>query len=169
MAKYIIDIPEKEMMYLNVWKCEEGKCVLTDTHTTSDLKPYTASESYIDGLKKGQNEAWKFARAVNDMGYDDFVSCFGGKTEEMVYELSYSEVKAAYEAWKRTKEEIRVGDEVIYNSRTRAVVLEPETYKKYGEIFTSEGSTIVVSHDDLEKTGRHFYEVEDLLKKMGDK
>lgn len=62
--------------------------------------------------------------------------------------------------------EIRVGDEVIYNSRTRAVVLEPETEKKYGEIFTSEGSTIIVSHDDLEKTGRHFDEVEELLKKM---
>ena len=177
--KYIIDIPDG-MTCINALKYEDSKCVAARSYIIPDLTPYTEPDRKAVDLQyahdienvarmnynEGAKDAWEFARAINYLEYDDFVSCFGGKTEEAVYELSYSEVKAEYEAWKKQKDEIRVGDEVIYNSRTRAVVLEPETEKKYGEIFTSEGSTIVVSHDDLEKTGRHFDEVEELLKKM---
>lgn len=163
--KYIIDVPNQDYSYDEIFHTLKLK--FYDDNLSCEVfleaKPYTEPN-----CKAIETEVWDFARAVNDMRYDDFVSCFGGKTEEMVYELSYSEVKAAYEAWKKSKDEIHVGDEVIYNSRTRAVVLEPETEKRYGEIFTSEGFTIIVSHDDLEKTGRHFDEVEELLKKMKD-
>ena len=77
--------------------------------------------------------------------------------------------QAAIEALRRkawSKQNIRKGDEVIYNSRTKAIVLTPETKERYGTILTSEFDTIVVSHDDLEKTGRHFSDIEELLKKM---
>lgn len=60
MAKYIIDIPEKGKAY----------------YTTSDLRPYTASESYIDGLKKGRKEVWEFARKIDNMVPDEIQEAF---------------------------------------------------------------------------------------------
>lgn len=81
-----------------------------------------------------------------------------------VVDTSTQEAKAKYEAWK--KRNIRVGDEVIYNSRIKAVVLIPETKERYGTILTNDLETVVVSHDDLEKTGRHLDGIEELLKKM---
>ena len=69
-----------------------------------------------------------------------------------------------YEEWRNRN--IRVGDEVIYNSRTKAIVLIPETKEEYGIILTDEFATIVVSHDDLKKTGRYFDDIAELLKKM---
>ena len=86
-----------------------------------------------------------------------------------MHNTTYSESKTKYDAWKKQKDEIRVGDEVIYDSRTKAIVLVPETEERYGTILTSEFDTIFhVLNDDLEKTGRHFPEVAELLKKMRD-
>lgn len=177
--KYIIDIPDKYVMATNPRRlmiCEDTVCIATGIELTPYNEP---SQKAIDlqhahdienvakmNYNEGAKDAWEFARAINYMGYDDFVSCFNGKTEEVVYELSYSEVKAKYEEWKKQKEEIHVGDEVIYNSRTRAVVLMPETEERYGTILTSDFATVAVSHDDLKKTGRHFDEVVELLKKI---
>lgn len=115
---------------------------------------------------KGAKDAWEFARAINYLGYDDFVSCFGGKTEEAVYELSYSEVKAKYEEWKKQKEEIHVGDEVTDNDLGDIGVV---TYVNDSCccVLWSDG---VVSEDvrksELSSTGRHFNITHELLKKM---
>lgn len=109
------------------------------------------------------NEAWEFVKVLYGLSDEELYEIFPNGCP---YEMTYSEAKAKYEKWKKFKEEIRVGDEVIYNSRTRAVVLMPETEERYGTILTSEFCTIAVSHDDLEKTGRRFDEIEDFLKKM---
>lgn len=126
---------------------------------------YIKAETYTEPNQEAiEDEVWEFARKVECMDIGEREEAFN--IHYPFNQMSYKEAKAKYETWKKSKEEIRVGDEVIYNSRTRAVVLEPETEKRYSEIFTSKGFTIVVSHDDLEKTGRHFPEVAELLKKM---
>ena len=118
---------------------------------------------------EGTKDAWDFAKAINYMGYDDFVSCFGGKTEEAVYELSYSEVKAEYEAWKESKEEIHVGDEIRIKTSysADAVVIGMDDYDLF--IVWKDGETDRIEPPERKqwvKTGRHFKEVEELLKKI---
>ena len=153
MAKYLIEIPD-----------EQGQAY--------NIAPYIYEENvmwmdgYEKGVEAGRDDAWKFVMKCLKMDGNDFYEIFNSCDALCLTNLSYQEAKVKYDAWKKKKDEIQIGDEVIYNSRTRAVVLEPETEKRYGEIFTSEGSTIVVSHNDLKKTGKHFDEVAELLKKM---
>jgi len=140
----------------------EPNCKAIDLQYAHDIEN-VAKMNYSEGAK----DAWDFARAVNDMGYDDFVSCFDGKTEEMVYELSYSEVKAEYEAWKKQKDEIRVGDEVYDHTISGTGIVTNVVNKNMVDIMWDDGSVNdSVSVKDLRKTGRHFDEVEELLKKM---
>lgn len=62
--KYIIDVPDNTT-WIQV--------------STDRLTPYTEPDR-----KAVEDEVWDFARAINYMGYNDFVSCFSGKTEEAV-------------------------------------------------------------------------------------
>lgn len=127
------------------------------------VKEYTEPDR-----KAIEDEVWGFVRIITDMTECERKECFGCSTCDLDEYMTYKDAKAKYEAWRKQKDKIRVGDEVIYNSRTKAIVLKPETKERYGTILTtSELATISVSHDDLEKTGRHFDEIEELLKKMG--
>ena len=122
MAKYIIDVSDEaiELMggHINIFVepvFKTGDCKRYALRLSKeDIEPYTEPDRKAVDLQyardienvarmnynEGAKDAWDFAKAINYMGYDDFVSCFGGKTEEVVYELSYSEVKAKYDAWK---------------------------------------------------------------------
>ena len=153
MAKYIIDIPDE--------------VPVSDELVPFDMcRPSWYWEAYKKGKADTEDNAWEFAMTCLKMDGADFYKCFGCSMVDCLTELSYHEAKAKFDAWKKEKK-ILVGDEVIYNSRTRAVVLKPETKERYGTILaTSELATISASHDDLEKTGRHFPEVAQLLKKM---
>ena len=166
--KYIIDVPDGtkwiEAYYTVDYLRYQGDTIMVDS-----LIPYTEPDR-----EAVENEVWEFARRIicpSDCCEDsiskyteEFLGIPSHKARAIFKDLSYQEAKAKYEAW--SKQNIHEGDEVMYNSRTRAVVLKPETEEKYGTILTSEFATIAVSHDDLEKTGRHFPEVEELLKKM---
>ena len=172
MAKYIIDIPEKEMVYLNIWKCEDGKCVWIDTHNTLDLKPYTASESYIDGLKKGQNDAWEFARKLTHprnggLYENEKKEIFDRRNSDSVLiGMSYQEAKAKYEAWKREKDKICVGDEVETESGNKACVLYENPDGTQMFVFKADGTATWWSKCAIHKTGKNHPEVAELLKKM---
>ena len=175
MAKYIIDIPEKEMVYLNVWKCEDGKYVWTDSYIPSDLKPYTASESYIDGLKEGQNDAWEFASMLMnmhpDVAEDIYWSMNGGKGIGVAAEMTYQEAKARYDEWQKQKEKIHVGDEVIpldtqYDTMIVTKIWTSEYCSEWVDTISSDGKVYSFLKTNITKTGRHFPEVAELLKKM---
>ncbi len=64
-------------------------------------------------------------------------------------------------------DEFQVGDEVIHITGTKAVI----TYELNDNIFCAmgaNGATYGWSIDSVEKTGRHFDEVEKLLRKIGE-
>lgn len=158
MTKYIVDLPDaytsKSALLGDVLSIpiilEGGKRYGIPT----GIKLESCTEPDEDEIRqKVENEVWELHKNIM---YDTKYK--GG------LEPTYQEAKAKYEAW--SKQNIRKGDEVIYNSRTKAIVLIPETKERYGTILTSEFDTIVVSHDELEKTGRHFEDVFELLKKM---
>lgn len=170
MAKYIIDLPEKMSMYLNVWKCEDGDCVLDKTYTTSDLRPYIASESYIDGLSKGKKEVWEFVNTVYGLSDEELYDIFPNGCP---YEMTYQEAKAKYEAWKTDKDKIRVGDELTYTfvdgRKIEPFVVLKITEDVSGTMYEGIGSNTgkwASGGLKYQKTGRHFNSAEKLLEEM---
>ena len=169
--KYIIDIPdEKTYAYINDEKTflrmpislGENEIKSMFAPTMLRIKPYIEPDR-----KAIEDEAWGLAERIADMSYDDFISCFEGETEEYVYGLTYHEVKAKYEAWKKRKEEIHVGDEVKIANTIGVVTRVPE-YDEQRVHYIAESGTVYCNnaYADIVKTGRHFDEVESLLKKM---
>ena len=167
--KYIIELEDEPMIANSfhqevdeLWKAKGFNSLVFDKYGLYKLTPYTELDR-----KAIEDETWGLAERIADMSYDDFVSCFEGETEEYVYGLPYHEVKAKYEAWKKQKEEIHVGDEVEDNDGTRGIVFDIIGTDLLGVCWEEER----VSHffwpkSYCRKTGRHFDEVERLLKKM---
>lgn len=91
-----------------------------------------------------------------------FREIFGCDTDKM----DYRDYKSKYEAWQKQKDEIKVGDEVNpINDTWRGVVVNVDN----GDL-TIMGSRGISSNGYeskyFSKTGRHFPEVAELLRKM---
>ena len=175
MAKYIIDIPE-DTTCLNALRYEDGKCVSARSYIIPDLTPYVRSESYIDGLKEGQNDAWKFARKMISTSENEVSEMWGCATNfgEVMHNTTYSEAKSKYEEWKKEKEEeVHIGDEVFFKGgprKEKAIVLrlyQPKLHKPISDVLWADGSVETkVLVEKLMRTDRHFDEVEKLLERM---
>ena len=172
MAKYIIDIPD-DTTYLNALRFKDGKYVSTRSYIIPDLTPYVRSESYIDGLKDGQNDAWKFARKMISTSGNEMSEMWGCATNfgEVMHNTTYSEAKAKYDAWKREKEEIHIGDEVTAKTDTdkdmpKGIVTYNNPEQSQFLVIKSDGTFSWWHKGGLRKTGRHFDEVEKLLERM---
>ena len=63
------------------------------------------------------------------------------------------------------KGKIQVGDEVFYGN-TKGIVIRPEDGDRYASVFTAIGEHISAENKDLTKTGRHFPEIAEVLRKM---
>lgn len=173
MAKYIIDIPD-DTTYINALKYEDNKCVAAMSYVIPDLIPYTEPDR-----KAVENEVWDFATSCIDMDGNDFCRCFEYDSVYCLTEYTYSEAKSKYDAWKKQEEEIHVGDEVQYSLagyEYTFIVFGKENDVLYGMRTDKEDMDYTCeawdycnkSDSTLEKTGRHFPEVAELLKKMGE-
>lgn len=66
-------------------------------------------------------------------------------------------------------DEFQVGDEVVHTTGVRAVItFEAEANDGFLCVMDAEGHTYRWSSDNVEKTGRHFDEIEKLLRKIGE-
>lgn len=172
--KYIIDIPD-DTTCINALKYEDSKCVAARSYIIPDLTPYTEPDR-----KAIEDEVWEFASMLMnmhpDVAEDIYWSMNGGKGIGVAAEMTYQEAKAKYEARKKQKDELRVGDEVEYEydgEKIRFVVTGVKDSIAYGfrQIMEYEDVSDVGEYcdvDALQKTGRRFPEVEELLKKMRD-
>lgn len=151
--KYIIDLPEE---------FAEATKEYWDKTVGTQLEPYTEPGSIED-------EVWKFLIfLVDEMDSDDKYECFGiSSSYAIVSTMSYQEAKTKYKAWMKQKNEIHVGDELKDDGNIRAVVLDilDADYESY-EVFTENGIVDEWQKGIVVKTGRHFDEVEGLLKKI---
>jgi len=172
MAKYIIDIPDEEE---TMWEGFNGDLFIpitmnkgTKTWVNTDLKmiPYTEPDR-----KAIEDEVWEFAKKVR---LEEFIDEEGRLHGYISGFNSYSEAKAKYDAWKKQKDEIHVGDElkqiIASGSPTGAkcIVVKTDGDKMNG--IGKDGSLVVCSSQVKRwwtKTGRSFPEVAELLKKMG--
>lgn len=166
--KYIIDIPDKAIDFMggrdHVSVFVEPECKVGDCKhyalrlSKEDIEPYTEPDK-----EQIENEVWDFV--------SKFVWSFGDKEilgmgiAHAVRDMTYQEAKSKYDAWKKQKDKIRVGDEVVYHGNKYVVgyVGADQVY----HIIDQNWIRVVVQGDyQIFKTGRHFPEVEELLKKM---
>lgn len=167
MAKYIIDIANDD--YLNLWKCEEGKCVLAETYTTSDLTPYTEPDE--DEIREKEAEygekAWQLFRNICELNGTECIEAFDTiSCRTVLDEMTYSEAKAKYDEWAKEKSRIRVGDEVIIKfDGVKGVILDEDSCGEFS-VFTENGCCEAYRKINFEKTGRHLNSVEKLLEEM---
>ena len=168
--KYIIDIPDEEE---TMWEGFNGDLFIpitmnkgTRTWVNTDLKmtPYTEPDR-----KAIEDEVWELADYMCRMGVQERDLCFGFQlTTEVTANLSYQEAKSKFEAWLKQKDEICVGDE-IYSDGDFENSIVMETYGDGSvSVYTKSGC---IEHwynkvHNLKKTGRHFDEIAELLKKM---
>ena len=175
--KYIIDVPSDLYAICKTLrvpvKVGNGDISWYNTHLTAE--PYTEPDR-----KAIEDEVWEFVSMLMnmhpDVAEDIYWSMNGGKGIGVAAEMTYQEAKARYDAWKKEKEEIRIGDEVEYEyggEKIRFIVTGVKYSTAYGfrQIMEYEDVSDVGEYcdvDALQKTGRHFPEVAELLKKMGD-
>ena len=116
---------------------------------------------------------WEFVKKIECLTIGETEDCFDIEYDGIPFVanmFSYQEAKAKYDAWKKEKEEIRVGDEVEYEDCK--FVVTSEIGNKYHGIHSSNGNLVrfgegdYCGKDKCKKTGRHFDEVEELLEKM---
>ena len=160
--KYLIEVPDETgQAYYNI-----------APYTEPNKDNAMWMDGYEKGVEAGRNDAWEFARKVECMGIGEIEEAFDIHRENAMYpfnQMSYKEAKRKYEAWKKSKEEIRVGDEIKIkgNSCANAVVIGMDDYDLY--IVWKSGETDRIEPPERKqwvKTGRHFKEVEELLKKI---
>ena len=151
--RYIIDLSDKVKWIQYIQQTRHGTQNLK-IESVYDLTPYTEPDR-----KAIENEVWQTAIEIdrNTDNYD-------------WQNMTYQEAKSNYESWKK-ENEIHVGDEVEYTTggkATKFVVMDIGGKYAYGFKYPCMLDD-VGDYCDLEylrKTGRHFDEIEELLKKM---
>lgn len=171
MAKYIIEFEDEPSMRedgVNYYTCKSARWYKLEDTIINRLEPYTDPDR-----KDIEDEVWKFAKKIgsfNGLAKHDLDECFGHTTIQGVMTTydTYQEAKEKYEAWRKQKDEICVGDEIDIDGEITVVTM----VNKHGEILSVDcgGMTYYYYVESqlkrAKKTGRHFFEVEDLLKKM---
>lgn len=176
MAKYIIDVPDEAVSFMDGEMSFFVEPKIKDERRRhyvlrideEDVSIYTEPDRGAI-----EDEVWKMARLISldgGLSSPDLYECYKSSDIQKVMRThSYQEAKAKYDAWKQEKEEIHVGDEVISTFGDKMVVTHhwnqnDGTTGVSG--FSADCSGLYYDEIEVEKTGRHFPEVEELLKKL---
>ena len=142
------------------------------------------SQGFIDGrysaelidelkeqeYKRGLHDAWEVTRKIADMDAKTFESIFDSYlcwTNVFSSESASEAIEKIREYEEKQKdEEIKVGDEVMYGSDKGVVTLTANTGNTFTVLGYDGGWIIRTSKENLKKTGRHFSEIEAVLKQM---
>lgn len=168
--KYIIDIPNGVLWIQYVMPTPSGTQNLK-SESVLQLEEYTEPDR-----KAIEDEVWNFARRIicpSDCCEDSiskytekFLGIPSHKARAIFKDLSYQEVKSKFEAWLKQKD-FCIGDEIRTVDGDMGVVTF--VYCDMCDCIWCDGSAgEVISKNELKKTGRHFDEIEELLKKMGE-
>ena len=157
--KYIIDVPDKWVDITNGLHIPiETGWDVGDFRIDTGLKliPYTEQDR-----EAIEDEVWDFSMKTDFA----WISEVGDKP---LGNYSYQEAKAKYEEWLKQKAEIRVGDEVEEKEGMwKGVIVGFDEFGDLTIMDSSGKSCCGYKSRFFRKTGRHFDEIEELLKKMG--
>ena len=159
--KYIIDVLDEAIEFMgghisifvepvfNTGDCKRYALRLSK----EDIEPYTKPDR-----KAIEDEVWATAIKID-------IASEGWDWQEM----TYREAKAKYDAWRAERDEIRVGDEVEEKTALwTGVVVSFDEFDNLTIMDSSGKSCDGYKTRFFRKTGRHFPEIADVLKKMGD-
>ena len=127
--------------------------------------------AYEQGLNDGWESAKKIYAAPSDGGYtlEQLTQVFGNSSMSAIaraYTASDAIAKIkAYEEEKKAETELKVGDELVNNCGERYVITHIVS-KDYVNVVDMRGSVFYINPERYKKTGRHFPEIEELLKQM---
>ena len=153
MSKYIIDLRPDCKVVQQICVSDDNVGVgarsvelfdaLTDDYVKENFKDLLEGE-YQRGFEDGK---WKSEDGCTGCKYE-------GKTgEHLPCDYCMNNFK---NQWTAKKEEIEVGDEVIYNGTTKCIVVRPEDDERYASLIDSDGTHYSADHRECKKTGRHF-------------
>ena len=170
--KYIIDIEDE---YTKDWVNETPMCKelcmpisvpnrQRTYHITTGFKlePYTESDR-----EAIENEVWDFVSKLVWSFVDNEILGMG--IALAVRDMTYQEAKAKYEAWRKQKDKVCVGDEVTaINGTWKGIVMNIDDTDDLTIMDSSGQSCNGYKKKYFRKTGNHFDEIEELLNKMRD-
>lgn len=120
--------------------------------------------------EEGLNEAWELARDIIAMPNSENKSLIGVRYNALGNDALYDIIRnySASEIIKMIKEyeEIIVGDEVTNEEEWKGVVTWINPNGEYMEVILEDGTTIQWKKTSFKKTGRHFPQIEEVLKQM---
>lgn len=125
------------------------------------------NKTYEDGL----NEAWEAARTIVDCKVPfDFWELSSGQSMLGAFRL-YSAKGAIekireYEEEQKKAAEIKIGDEVTDDKEWEGVVTWISPRGEYLVIILKDGTALHWDKKDFKKTGRHFPQIEEVIKQM---
>ncbi len=154
---------------------QRGYCDALEKHCEICEEKHDAEEAY----QQGMNDAWEAARKIGsnsmcslkEMGFD-FSQCVVRDYNPSWFVVkNYSASEAIekirqYEQEKKQKEKIKAGDEVIIDSELRGVILDYEELGDYARFSVYTENGLVEECKNISKTGRHFPEIAEVLRKM---
>ena len=129
----------------------------------------------VDGVyEKGLNDAWECARKImlsdedGGIAHIDIQKIFGGSYYTALMNYSASEAIAKIneyeEKQKQADDEIKVGDEVIWNDHVKGIVIEIIDCNLRG--FTSRLCPFEWRKEFCRRTGRHFDELPKIIQQL---
>ena len=131
------------------------------------VKCFCLGEAEDEIRHKVENEVWEFVKALYGLSDEELYEIFPNGCP---YEMTYSEAKAQYDSWKKSKSEIRIGDELINHIGETYVIYDVDDHIAYGinlDKYPCSQECFPVEDDYYPKrTGRTFPEFAELLKKM---
>ncbi len=177
--KYIINVEDEPLVRKSplygetaVYKASGFKSLVFDRNGLNKLTPYDEEEIRKAYYQKGLDDAWECARKINcipsDGGMsgielDDIFNMDNNCTIMKIF--SASEAIEKIKAHEEGQDKIRVGDEVVYHDGIKAIVLD-EVVNDAWIVFTENECAEEWHVESFKKTGRHFDQIVEVLKKM---
>lgn len=122
---------------------------------------YFNNEVWMNGYKKGfsagRNDAWNFAKKLlnyTNKDWEDLMNLL------LVNNCSYQEAKDTYEKWNK----IQIGDEVKDKDLGDKGIVTCTLTTRCDVLWFDGSVSEDIPMNDLYKTGRHFDEIQNLLK-----
>ena len=179
--KYIIEIEEEPVTKngVELWKACGFNALVFDQNgldklTEFDANKYDFDEVYDEAYKNGLDDAWKAAKklvwetCIEDLETMGFLkkdeTCESGKVLE---KYTTSEAILNLKEYEQRQKDIQVGDEVECIDGVKCVVLDETETEGVWHILTENGCIKRANKRLLtNKTGRHFPEIAQVLKRM---
>ena len=125
--------------------------------------------AYKLGYESGLNNAWDAARKIESLSAREFDKAFTGYDDCFKVFENYTPQEAIEKIKQYEQEQqIQVGDEVVFYNGEKCVVTVVEDGQT-AEVMDKDGFSMMMDdglRNSMKKTGRHFPEIAEVLKKM---